>query len=53
MTLIRETVAVWTSPSGQPKRLVCHGKRYRLSDIPTLLEPEWAFVTHPTPVPPT
>jgi hypothetical protein len=50
MTVMDSTVAVWTDPSGVPERIVWHAPRYRVSDRPTRLEPDFTLITHPVPV---
>jgi hypothetical protein len=52
MTLIGADVAVWADDSGTPARMIWNGRRYRVSDIPTRLEADTAFVTHLPPVEP-
>ena len=48
MTLVREAIAVWTDHEGVPKRIVWVGRRYRVSDTPTLLESDYDYVPmHP------
>ncbi|MEJ3405973.1 DUF6504 family protein [Rathayibacter sp. YIM 133350] len=34
---VDETVAVWTSESGEPRRLVWRSRRFRVNDSPTAL----------------
>lgn len=44
-------IAVWTTADGVPERIVWRGRRYRVTDTPTLLDsPDVWFATHPTPV---
>lgn len=45
--LVNSPVSVWATPAGVPERVVWNGHRYRVSDEPTLLEPDLAFMTHP------
>lgn len=45
MTIINEPVAVWTGDDGAPKRLVWHGRRYRVTDTARQIEPYWG-ATH-------
>jgi hypothetical protein len=47
MTLLDSTVTVWTTPAGVPSRVVWEGRRYRVSDSPTRLEPDYELITHP------
>lgn len=57
MTRVDETVTVWVSDDGVPQRIVWRARRYRVSDVPTRLQPtfpgwqtETAFdpaITHP------
>jgi len=37
MASVNETVTVWTSEDGAPKRLVWRSRRFRVSDVPTAL----------------
>jgi len=50
MTVIDSTVAVWTNENGVPERIVWHARRYRVSDQPTRLEPDFSLITHPIPI---
>ncbi|MDM4761934.1 hypothetical protein QT381_02805 [Galbitalea sp. SE-J8] len=52
MGYIGATVTVWTAGDGTPERLVWNRRRYRVSDTPTLLELDWAAITHPPSGPP-
>lgn len=52
MPYIGEAVAVWLDDRGVPERLVWNAERYRVSDEPTLVEVDWAAITHPPAVPP-
>jgi hypothetical protein len=47
MTMVDNVVAVWTDAKGIPERLVWHGQRFRVSDQPTPLEPDFTLITHP------
>ena len=47
MTLVGGTVTVWTGAQGVPERFVWAGTRYRITDTPTPLEPDYALITHP------
>ncbi|WP_082764021.1 DUF6504 family protein [Frondihabitans sp. PAMC 28766] len=57
MTRVDESVTVWVSDDGVPQRIVWRARRYRVSDVPTRLQPtfpgwqtETAFdpaITHP------
>lgn len=40
-------IAIWTTPAGVPERLFWEGARYTVTDTPTPLEPNLAFITHP------
>lgn len=52
MTLTRELVTVWTDGQGRPGRLVVGGIRYRVSDMPTVLESDYDLAaTHPVDAP--
>jgi len=52
MTLTREFVTVWTDDAGTPERIVVGGTRYRVSDTPTVFEPDYNLVAmHPADVP--
>ncbi|TFV98903.1 hypothetical protein [Orlajensenia leifsoniae] len=37
MTQIDEAVAVWTTESGEPQRIVWRSRRFRVNDVPTAL----------------
>jgi hypothetical protein len=47
MVVLDNVVTVWTNDSGIPERLVWRGTRFRVSDQPTPLEPEFNLMTHP------
>jgi hypothetical protein len=49
MAFTLQEVAVWTTPRGVPQRLVWNGIRYRVTDTPTRLEPDYSALTHPPP----
>jgi len=53
MTIVDARVAVWTSASGVPLRLIWDGRRYTVSDQPTRLDAEldYAMLTHLPPMP--
>ena len=53
MTIIGAPIAVWTAPSGRPERMCWAGRRYRVTDTPTLVESDFALITHPPDLPPT
>jgi hypothetical protein len=52
VSVIDVPVMVWTDDNGVPERLVWGTHRYRVSDTPTLLEPDVSFITHPPALPP-
>jgi hypothetical protein len=37
MPLVRESVEIWTSETGEPERLVWRARRFRVTDTPTPL----------------
>lgn len=47
MLITSTEIAVWTTPGGVPERLFWEGARYTVTDTPTPLEPNVAFLTHP------
>ena len=47
MTVLDGAVMVWIGAQGIPERFVWAGTRYRISDTPTPLEPDYAHITHP------
>jgi hypothetical protein len=52
MALVRELVTVWTDGQGRPERIVAGGIRYRVSDMPTVLDSGYDLAaTHPLDVP--
>ena len=53
MAITQSAVALWTDSAGTPERLFWSGRRYRVTDTPTLVEIEWAAFTHPPEVPRT
>ncbi|MBC7725498.1 MAG: hypothetical protein H7146_12270 [Burkholderiaceae bacterium] len=52
MTIIGAPVAVWTAETGRPQRLFWGGRRYRVTDTPTLVDADFGFITHPPDLPP-
>jgi hypothetical protein len=52
MTLLDESVTVWTGAGGVPERFAWHGRRYRVSDTPTPLEDLLGGLTHIPALPP-
>jgi len=57
MTRVDEAVMVWVSDVGVPERIVWRSERFRVSDVPTRLNPTYpgwqteavfdALITHP------
>jgi hypothetical protein len=45
--MVDGAVAVWTGDAGVPVRLLWNGLRFRVTDTPTRLEPDFALMTHP------
>lgn len=48
MSIINEPVVVWTADDGTPERLVWHGRRYRVTDTATRIEPYWGAMHVPS-----
>lgn len=51
MSIADRIVTVRTGPKGVPERFMWEGARYRITDTPTLLDPDYALITHPESLP--
>ncbi len=46
MDLVSTALTLWVGEDGGPERIVFDGRRYRVTDSPTRLELDMAWVTH-------
>lgn len=51
MTATAATVTVWTGAEGIPERFFWAGQPYAITDTPTVLEVDYAVITHPGSMP--
>jgi hypothetical protein len=45
-------VTILTAESGRPERVVWDDRSYTVTDVPTLIEPDFALITHVPDAPP-